>query len=1049
MTACGSCGTVLAETAKFCNECGTPTAVRDSTAKYKQVTVLFADVVRSMDLAAAVDIERLRAIMVDLFQRCTAVVQRYGGLVEYNGDGVMALFGAPIALEDHAFRGCLAALALQEEAGRLAAEVQRDDGVTLQLRVGLNSGRVITGEIGSAAMGYRATGLTVGMAQRLESVAPPGGVMLSESTARLVEHRAVLAEPEWLRVKGAAEPVCARRLVTVRSHGDVAGRADGSLVGRRWEMAALEAMMERAVGGRGAVVNVIGPPGIGKSRIAREVATLAAARGLSVVWAFCESHAQDLSFGVITALLRAALGVTDTDDREAARTNVQRQFPDADPQDLLLLNDFLGIADPAAPLPQIDADARRRRVTALVNTLSLSRKEPALFIVEDAHWIDAVSASMLSDFLAVLPRTPSMVLVTSRPDHGGPPTWVSGTQTVALAPLGDSDTEHLLDDLMGTDSSVGDLASVISHHAAGNPFFAEEMVRELVQRGVLQGTRGDYTCQVDAAEVSVPVSVYAAIEARIDRLSAAARQTLSGASVIGARFSAESLAALGFEVTLDELLDTDLIDQVRFAPSAEYAFHHPLIRAVAYESQLKSDRARWHRRVADAIQKRDPDAADENAALIAEHLEDAGEALAAYSWHMRAAGWSASRDPAAARLSWKRAYRIAAELPADDPAHLPMQIAPATMLCATDWRDAHVTSHFEELRALCQAAGDKVSLAIGMSGLATELLYAGRTREGSALASEQMALLESIGDSDLTIGLAMLAFLNWFDTGECHKILPLAQLVIELADGDPAKGAGLSLGSPLAACLAWRGFGRWWLGHLDWRADLEEAVAMARASDQETLAAVVSWTYSGPIQYGVRRADDAAVRLIEDAVKNSHGSSNAAVAIVVYTLGTALFIRGGPGDRDRALDAMHQVRDLCVSERAPFLVPVIDMWFAKHRAECGDLDGAITAMRSAVDSLLRADRMGFGLWSACVLVETLLVRGRRTDIQDAEGLIAGLSARQVDDGRGIFEVWLLRLRALLARTRGNDSEHREMSLKYRAAAEKYGYEGHIGQAPTV
>ena len=185
---CGSCGTELPPDSRFCNKCGAPVRPAATAAEYKQVTVLFADVVRSMDIAAAVDMERLREIITELVERSAAVVQRYGGTVEYTGDGVMAIFGAPIALEDHAFRACLAALAIQEETNRLAADVQRRDGVDLRVRVGLNSGRVIAGEIGSGALGYAAIGEQVGVAQRMESVAPPGGVMLSESTARLVDH---------------------------------------------------------------------------------------------------------------------------------------------------------------------------------------------------------------------------------------------------------------------------------------------------------------------------------------------------------------------------------------------------------------------------------------------------------------------------------------------------------------------------------------------------------------------------------------------------------------------------------------------------------------------------------------------------------------------------------------------------------------------------------------------------------------------------------------------------------------------------------------------
>src|ERR1700758_31460 len=218
---CGSCATDLPPNSKFCNECGTAVATATTPAEYKQVTVLFADVVHSMEIAAAVGPERLREIMTDLADRCAAVVQRYGGTVDkFTGDGIMAVFGARVALEDHAVRGCLTALGVQEEAQRLAVEVRERDRVDLQLRVGLNSGQVIAGEIGSGAVGYTAIGEQVGMAQRMESVAPPDGVMLSESTARLVEHAAVLGEPELVHIKGSDRPVPARRLVRIEPrHG--------------------------------------------------------------------------------------------------------------------------------------------------------------------------------------------------------------------------------------------------------------------------------------------------------------------------------------------------------------------------------------------------------------------------------------------------------------------------------------------------------------------------------------------------------------------------------------------------------------------------------------------------------------------------------------------------------------------------------------------------------------------------------------------------------------------------------------------------------------
>ena len=1051
-TECRTCGTEPREGARFCDACGSPISPATEHAEFKQVTVLFADVVRSMDIAAALEMERFREIMTELVDRSVAVVQRYGGTVEFTGDGVMALFGAPVALEDHAFRACLAALAIQDEAKRLAVEVHNHDGLELRVRVGLNSGRVIAGEIGSGSLGYAATGQQVGLAQRMESVAPPGGVLLSESTAQLVEHLVLLGDPEQVHIKGADEPVSARRLVAIKPRQGLAGRAEASLVGRRPEMAALDALVDRTIGGRGGVVNVVGPPGIGKSRMAREAAAAASGRAVEVVWAFCESHTRDIPFHAVTRLLRAGTGVADLDG-SAARARVREQVPAADTQDLLLLDDLLGIADPDAALPQIDPDARRRRLTALINAATLARTEPALFIIEDAHWIDAVSESMLADFLAVIPQAPSIVLITSRPEYGGALTRLPGSQTITLAPLGDSDTTALITELLGSDPSVGELAAAIADRAAGNPFFAEEMVRELAQRGVLTGERGGYLCRADVADVAVPATVQAAIAARIDRLSTQARRTVHAASVIGASFGAELLTVLGIDAVFDEPLDAELIDQVRFTPSPEYAFHHPLIRTVAYESQLKSDRAQWHRRLAAAIEQRDPVAADENAALIAEHLEAAGEPLAAYGWHMRAAAWSTNRDLGAARLRWERARRIADALPPDDPAQLSMRIAPRTMLCVTDGLGSAIAvtrGRFAELRALCSAAGDTVSLAIGMTGPVAELLYSGRSREGSRLASEQMALLESMDDPTPIMGLAFGSFCTWFDGGEFGELLRCSQTVIDLAAGDPAKGAGFGVGSPLAVAVAFRGTARWWLGRPGWRQDLHDAVTMARHSTPETLASVVAWTYGFAIHYGVLRADDAAVRAIEEAVQTAEGSSNVvALSLAEYTLGVALLSRDAAADRHRGLEPMMHARDIWLREGALFMVPVADLWAARERARRGDRDAGIAMMRKAVDELHEAGRLFYGVWGSGVLVETLLERGAEGDLAEAQEAIDGLANLRADHGSAMREITLLRLRALLARARNDDVAYRDLAGRYHAMAESLGLEGHIATAEAM
>ncbi len=841
---CGSCGTQIGATAKFCSECGTPLTRAAQSAEYKQVTVLFADVVHSMDIARLVGAERLREIMAGLVTCASSVVQRYGGTVgSFTGDGVMAVFGAPTALEDHAIRACLAALAIQEEAKRLAVEVEARDGVELRLRVGLNSGQVIAGEIASGPFGYTTIGEHVGMAQRMESVAPPGGVMLSASTARLVEDFAALGEPEAVRIKGSVDPVPARRLLGVgQQHG--VRRAESSLVGRRWEMSAVEGLLDRALDGHGGVVGFAGPPGIGKSRLSRVVAAMAAQRGVPVYTAFCESHTSQVPFHVVTHLMRAATRVEGMDG-EAARALIRTQFSDVDSEDLLLYEDLLGIRDPKAELPRIDPDARRRRLTAMVNAASLATETPAVYVIEDAHWIDEVSESMLADFLAVVPQTPLLTLITYRPEYRGALAQVPGAQTIALAPLSDSETATLVSELLGQDSSIGALARTITERASGTPFFAEEIVRELADRGVLQGNPGSYVSTAEAAEVSVPATLQATIAARIDRLDPKAKRTLSAAAVVGSRFGTDLLTALDVEPVIADLLAAQLIHQVTFTRHPEYVFHNPLIRGVAYEAQLKADRAELHRRVAAAIEQRSAESVDDNAALVAEHLEAAGDLPSAYAWHMRAATWANNRDIAAARVSWERAHKVADALPDGHPDRTVMRIAPRATLCANDWR-VHADEsgvRFEELRELCALVGDKTSLAIGMPGRLGWHAQRGQVRESQRLASELTTLLDSIGDPTLTATAGFSATAIKAQSGEMGEVLRWSQATVEWTKGDPTKG-NLIVGSPLAVALSMRGLARAWFGHPGWRDDLDDSVAVAEQSGEPlTLAMVLSWKY--------------------------------------------------------------------------------------------------------------------------------------------------------------------------------------------------------------
>jgi class 3 adenylate cyclase len=1052
-TACRTCGTEPLGDARFCHGCGSPVQDGDTRAEYKQVTVLFADVVHSMDIASAVGPERLREIMAQLVDRAAAVVKRYGGTVDkFTGDGIMAVFGAPVALEDHGLRACRAALEIHSGISDLADDVSRRDGVDLKLRIGLNSGQVIAGEIGTTATGYTAIGDQVGMAQRMESVAPPGGVMLSESTARLVETVASLGDPELVHIKGTDHPVAAHRLVGMPDRDRPAAGAESALVGRRWEMSAVEGLLQRAIDGHGAVVTVVGSPGIGKSRLVREVTALSEARGVEVFSAFCESHTSQVPFHAVARLLRAATGVRGLDS-PAARAQVRAQAPEADPEDLVLLEDLLGIADPDMELPKIDPDARRRRLTALVNAASLARQAPAVYVVEDVHWIDEVSESMLAGFFTVISQTPSLVLVTYRPEYRGALSQVTGAQSIALAPLSDSETAALVAELLGSDPSVSGVATKITEKAAGNPFFAEEIVRDLAERGVLRGKRSAYELTADAGEVSVPATLQATIAARIDRLDPAAKRTLSAAAVIGTKFSRDLLETLGIDPVLQDLLSGEFIDQITFTRQPEYVFHHPLVRTVAYESQLKSDRAQMHRRLAAAIEARDPQSVDQNAALIAEHLETAGDAHAAYGWHMRAATWATNRDATAAQQSWARAIRIADTLPADDPDRAAMRIAPRTMWCGIAFR-AHlnvVGARFDELQELCTAAGDKASLAIAMSGLVADHVFQARVREASRVASQAWALIDSVGDATLTVGLSTQVIFAKLESGEWSDMLRWSQTAIDLADGDPSKGNLIGV-SPLALAFTTRAIARYCLGCPGWRDDLQQALAMARSADALSYAWTIVYVYLPGIPFGVLSPDDSAMSEMEAALRIAERSGDdLTLSNARLTLAHALVHRQTDTERGQGQNLLTEVSDELL-RRGHNLCdqPIVNVYLARERARRGDRDDAIPLMRVALDELFRnGQQLAWGIAATGVLVETLLDRGSDSDVVEAEAVITRLADAPADDGLVIREIWLLRSRTLLARAHGDDAAYADLRDRYRDMAKSLGFEGHIAWAEEM
>ena len=420
---------------------------------------------------------------------------------------------------------------------------------------------------------------------------------------------------------------------------------------------------------------------------------------------------------------------------------------------------------------------------------------------------------------------------------------------------------------------------------------------------------------------------------------------------------------------------------------------------------------------------------------------------------MRAATWATNRDIAAARLSWERAQKIADALPADDPNRAAMRIAPRTMLCGIAFRVLeHVAdARFEELHQLCTAAEDKASLAIGMAGLVVDHAWQGRMYEASELASEAWALIESIGDPTLAVGLSFPLLYTKGESGEWCDALRWSQRVIDLADGDPAKG-NFIVGSPLAAAVTARGIARYCLGYPGWHDDLRQGLAMACSADPMSYATVVNWVYFPGIALGVLAADDSAVREIEDALQVAERSGDdVALSNARLTPGVALAHRQTAADRDRGRQLLAEVSEVL---RRPGYnlcdLPIVEAYLARERARRGDRDEAIPLMRTAVDDLSRQGQLlGLGIPATGVLVETLLDRGAEDDVTEAEAAIERLATAPADEGLAIRDIWLLRLRALLARAHRDDTAYARFRDRYRDMARTLRYEGHIAWAEAM
>lgn len=1037
VASCGSCGNDLRVRSRFCDVCGSPVRARSSSGEHKHVTVLFADVVGSMRLAADLDPERYREIMNELFNRCAAVVQRYQGTADtFTGDGLMAMFGAPVALEDHALRACIAALEIQSVAEALSAEISRRDGVALTLRVGLNSGAVVVGEIGAGPGRYTAIGHAVGMAQRMEAAAPPGGVLCSTTTADLVQRATRMGPAVEVHIKGQRDPVVARRLIGVEAGRMVLGRNEAAMLGRDAE---LDRLCSLVGGGRGGnLVTVVGSPGVGKSRLVEEFCRRARTAGAAVVLTGCDAQSMPVAFRALSRILRAMFGVDGLGSDEA-RERVLAQLP-MRTTDAHIVFEAMGLTDATWPALHVGADGRRHRLAETMRRFVRRDAGPVVIVVEDVHWLDAASEAVLSDLAAEMDSTSAVFVMTHRPEYRGSLLKHSGV-TISLAPLNASLTVDLAVNLLGRDDTMRGLAARVAGVAGGNPYFVEEIVRDLVGRGVLVGGRGKYRLVGDAADLGVPVTVQAVLAARIDRLQPAAKEVLNAAAVIGTRFDADTLAVLTPDASsaqLAELVATELIDQTEFTPRQRYCFRHPLVRTVAYESQMGTHRARAHRQLATAMEARG--SVDENAAMIATHLEAAGDLKSACRWHLRAAEWLRMRDMSAARLQWKSAARAADELPTSSDDVVALRIAPRAMLLSTELfvgADPENEERFLELRELTAHTDDRHPLALALAGrIVTFIVNSNRVPEAIPLAVELTGLLDTLGPvpvQELEILYSALAFAHLVNCefSEAMEVVGRS-IALELEQPSIDRAVAYAITGLCEVCLGDRERG---VGHIRLATELVRAMSPASFS-------TVSLYWGMLAVMGLYVADDLVEEMREHLARAESFGDRFGIIAAQWTYATLLIQSEKPG-REEAFDLLRRAEaGITVHNLQSFALAITGTQLAREAARNGRRDEAIESMRRLATLHTRdAPLLHLGC-PAETLCELLIDRGGPCDLLEVERVLEQWHVNI--PATAPMDLWTIRIRALLASARDDRPAYEQLAEKYAMACEATGYRRHWG-----
>jgi len=1016
----------------------------------KQVTVMFADVPGSMELAEQLDPEAWHAILDRFFQILAEGVHRFEGTInQYTGDGIMALFGAPIAHEDHAHRACFAALHLRDRIREYAKEVRSRYGVPFGVRIGVNSGDVVVGRIGDdLRMDYTAQGHVVGLAQRMEALAESGSIHLSEHTARIVEGYFELQDQGEVAVKGVSEPVGLFELAGV---GPFRTRLDRSrarglsmFVGRDNEMNVLEAALDEARQGRARVVGVVAEAGIGKSRLCAEFVERCRARAIAVQEAHCPAHGRTIPLLPVLELLRGYFGIQDGDVPRIAREKIAGR--------LLLLNrdldaylplvwDLMRVPDPERPVGEQTPEAQQRRLGEVIQSVVRlrSEREPAVFLIDDLHWVDPASDAFIARLVEAVHGTRTLIVVNFRPEYRA--TWMQRSDylQLPLSPLGPDTIRTLLRALLGDDPSVAALPDAIHARAAGNPFFTEEVVQSLIESGQLKGERGAFQLVGPIDRVDIPHTVQAVLAARIDRLADLEKRVLQTAAVIDKDFARPLLGEIAglpeaeLDASLQALCDGDFLYQRELYPVVEYAFKHPLTHEVAYASQLLERRRKLHASLARVLESTDPPAS-----LLAHHWDEAGEVEPAAHWHRKAADELGFLAPSETLRHWQRVSQLVDRLPETRENLVTAATARAQIL----WVGlrSRVTPEdaeklYSEALALAERTGDQAALSAAHRAYATHLLYSGQAG-ASGLAEDAVREADEAGDLPMRIAARVgVSVAQYFGTDPSLG-LKRTEEGIALAGDDLALGADLvgmsprlHLESMRSSFLGVQGRIDVAIRGLDW--------VLTHDSEDHPLPLAVARCFR--IQLAERLGDAATAAADGERLAKEWGRQSDRVAtgdvLAQHYLGVAQALNGR---WDEALVSFDDSL-ACAQAGLTFLQlsPLTLVWKARVLMDRGDPGGSPALLEDAIE---RARHQELSMPLAEALLLRAQVRGAlepepleriESDLREASAIIerCGFRAYQPD----VHEA-----RATLQRLRGDEDGWRRELEQARELAQEMG-----------